>query len=97
MSVPVKIPTQAGGILGDVLRRLGLDSRMRETRAVLVWPEVVGPAAAARSRALACKGGRLVVEVESSPWMQELSCLSDEIKERLNERLDGEVVGDDWE
>jgi predicted nucleic acid-binding Zn ribbon protein len=85
-------PCRADTVLGDILKRLGIASRVRETRAVVAWPEVVGPAAAARSRALSCRSGRLFVEVDNSPWMQELACLSGDIRERLNARLSGEVV-----
>lgn len=91
-STRVKAPARAETILWDVLRRLGIDARVREGAAVVAWPEVVGPGGAARSRAVGCNAGRLVIEVENSPWMQELSCLSGEIRTELNRRLGEELV-----
>jgi len=88
----VKAPARAETILWDVLRRLGIDARVREGAAVVAWPEVVGPGGAARSRAVGCQSGRLVIEVENSPWMQELSCLSGEIRAELNRRMGEDLV-----
>lgn len=85
-------PQRAETVLWDLFRRLGIEGRVRESGAVIAWSEIVGPAAAGRSRAVACRSGTLVVEVSSSPWMQELSCLSDGIRAKLNQRLGGEWV-----
>lgn len=85
-------PERAEVVLWEVLRRLGLEERVREGRAVLAWSGAVGPAGASRSRAVVCKGGRLIVEVQSSPWMQELSCMKSEIRAALNRELGGDIV-----
>jgi predicted nucleic acid-binding Zn ribbon protein len=85
-------PERAEVVLWEVLRRLGLEERVREGGAVLAWKSAVGPAGASRSRAVVCKGGRLLVEVQSSPWMQELACMKSEIRAAINRELGGEVV-----
>ena len=87
-------PERAEAVLWDVLRRLGLADRVREGKAVLVWPGAVGPAGASRSRAVGCKGGRLLVEVENSSWMQELACMKSEIRGALNRELGEDLVKD---
>jgi len=85
-------PERAEVVLWDILRRLGLDERVREGGAVLAWPVAVGPGGASRSRAVVCKGGRLLVEVQNSPWMQELACMKSEIRAAINRELGGEIV-----
>jgi predicted nucleic acid-binding Zn ribbon protein len=76
-----------GPLLRNALRRLGLDRRMAEQRAVEAWPAVVGPEIAAHARAAGVREGVLFVEVESSVWMQELGLLRDGIAARLNAHL----------
>lgn len=85
-------PQRAETVLWEMFRRLGIEGRVRESGAVVAWDGVVGPAAAGRSRAVACQAGTLVVEVSSSSWMQELSCLSGDIRAKLNQELGGEWV-----
>jgi predicted nucleic acid-binding Zn ribbon protein len=56
-------------------------------RAVTEWPEAVGPRVARRARAVRCVEGALLVEVEGSAWLHELSLLKRDLARRLNERL----------
>jgi len=81
-----------GSLIGQVLRRLGLDRRFEEYRAVEIWPEVVGPAIAAQASAVEIRDGVLFVDVASNVWMQELGLLRNGIVERLNARLGGPRV-----
>ena len=81
-----------GPLVERLLRRLGLDRRLAEHRAVEAWSEVVGPAIAAQAQAVDIREGVLFVDVASNVWMQELGLLRDRIVERLNARLGAEVV-----
>ncbi|MBL0225410.1 MAG: DUF721 domain-containing protein [Geobacteraceae bacterium] len=82
--------------LGDVARQefsaLGLADRLREADIWKFWPEVVGPAVAARAMPLRIIKGTLTVAVSSGPWKQELGFLKGMIREKLNDRLGGDVV-----
>jgi len=84
--------------LGDVARQeftaLGLADRLREAGIWRLWPEVVGPTVAARAMPLRIIKGTLTVVVSSGPWKQELGFLKGMMKEKLNDRLGGEVVKD---
>ena len=84
--------------LGDVARQefsaLGLADRLREADIWKFWPEVVGPTVAARAMPLRIIKGILTVAVSSGPWKQELGFLKGMMKEKLNDRLGGEVVKD---
>jgi predicted nucleic acid-binding Zn ribbon protein len=81
-----------GPLLERLLRRLGLDRRLEEQRAVAAWAEVVGPAIAAQARAAAVRDGVLFVDVASNVWMQELGLLRDSIAARLNAHLGAPMV-----
>jgi predicted nucleic acid-binding Zn ribbon protein len=75
------------GVLPQVLRDLGLEGGLMGWRAVTEWPDAVGPRIARRARAVRCEEGTLLVEVEGSAWLQELSMLKRDLARRINERL----------
>ncbi len=79
-------------ILRDVVRDLGLGKKLNEQRAVVEWAEVVGERVAAHSRAMRVDGGRLLVEVDSSVWAQELSLMRRRILRDINERIGKGVI-----
>jgi predicted nucleic acid-binding Zn ribbon protein len=81
-----------GPLLSQILRRLGLDRRFAEQRAVETWAEAVGADIAAQSRAAGIRDGVLFVDVASNVWMQELGLLRENIVERLNQRLGAPLV-----
>ena len=84
--------------LGDIARQefsaLGLAERMREADIWRLWPDVVGPVVAARAMPLRIIKGTLTVAVSSGPWMQELRFLTAMMRDKLNERLGGDVVSE---
>jgi len=84
--------------LADVARQeftaLGLAERLREADIWRFWPEVVGPTVATRAMPLRIIKGVLTVVVSSGPWKQELGFLKGMMRDKLNDRLGGEVVKD---
>ena len=81
-----------GGTLRRVLEEAGLAAALRGWTAIELWPEVVGEAAARRSRAVRFESGRLVVEVDGPAWTSQLNYLKRTIVARLNARLGDEVI-----
>ena len=81
-------PASLRQLLPGVLRGLrgassGPVARIRE-----VWPELVGPAAAARTRVAAVEGGRVRVEVASAAVRHDLATFrAAEVLKGLQERL----------
>ena len=61
---------------------------------VLVWGDAVGPEAARRSRAVAYREGRLIVEVASSVWMQHLAAVKRTLVNRVNQAIGVPAVED---
>jgi predicted nucleic acid-binding Zn ribbon protein len=81
-----------GRILADVVRDLGLAKKMSEQRAVVEWPEIVGGKVAEHSRAIRVDRGRLLVEVDSSVWSQELTLMKRSILRRINDRIGRQAI-----
>ena len=78
-------PVQLGRVLGDLLQRSGLGTRVTQAQAVRDWATVVGPGIARVTEALWVNGaGELVVRVTTAAWRSELSLLAPELLSRLN-------------
>jgi predicted nucleic acid-binding Zn ribbon protein len=80
------------GVVGRLLRGLGLEDGLRGWRAVEQWSDTVGPRIARRTRAVEFRDGTLHVEVEGSAWMHEVGFLKRELIQRINARLGADVV-----
>ncbi len=63
-------------------------------RAVKEWPAAVGPRIARRARAVSFQEGTLVVEVEGSAWLHELSMLKPDLVRQMHRRLGSAHVRD---
>ena len=87
-------PPSAGSVLASLLERLEFRERLREYRVWNVWREVVGAYIADHAEPTRIEEGKLFVRVTTSTWMQELQCLKDEIRTKLNRRLGAPVVRD---
>jgi predicted nucleic acid-binding Zn ribbon protein len=82
------------GVLPALLRDLGLEAGIMGWRAVKGWPEAVGPQVARRARAVSFHEGTLVVEVDGSAWLQELSILRRDLVRQVNRHLGSQHVRD---
>ena len=82
------------GLLPELYQALGIAQTAEGWRAVAEWPAVAGARIAGRTRAVAFKGGTLIVEVEGSAWRHELGFLKPELVRNLNRHLGAEVVSD---
>lgn len=91
MAIPRK-PESVGSILQRLLRSLDLDRAVDEHRALALWPEAVGPALAAKTRAVAVLRGRLTVEAKSPVWANECRMMSPQIREKLNRTLGADAI-----
>jgi len=84
-----------GTLINNVLntcRNERPDSEM--TRIWALWDETMGVTIAENARPAAFKGQLLVVQVASSPWMQQLQFLKKDIIQKLNSALGKELVQD---
>jgi hypothetical protein len=90
MNRPEKLATA----MGAALRGLNLDQRMREGKAMALWPDVVGEVTAARTKPLYVNRGTMVVLVASSAWANQLNLLKPKLLQALAERCGPGVIKD---
>lgn len=74
-------------LLGDLRKKEPWGRRLFRHRVFRVWEAAVGGALARVARPAAVRGGRLVVEVRDSAWLQELKLRDKELLNRLKEAL----------
>lgn len=82
----LKRASAIGDLLIDLLRRQGLESKVKECRAWLAWDDAVGPQIAAHARPVRVRDGVLEVRVDQPVWMQQLQLLKPKILAKLNDR-----------
>jgi len=82
----------AGDVLQSVLRRAGIEEGFRRHSALLHWDDVVGRKIALRARPRELEGKTLLVDVDGSAWIHELSYLKDDILRELNHRVGGNAI-----
>lgn len=87
-------PEKLGRALNRALRALNMDARVKESRAMVLWPEVVGEVTAARTRPMHVNRGIMVVAVASSAWANQLNLLKSRYLEGLAALVGPEVIQD---
>ena len=87
-------PENIGSLLRAVIGDLGVGEKIAQAQAVLIWPEIAGPALAQRSRALRVRHARLEIAVPSAVWRTQLSFVKADLVKRINERVGSETVKD---
>ena len=87
-------PEKMDSILDRLIARMGITGRLEREKAVVFWEEAVGSSIARRAAAVSISGGRLVVAVENSAWLQELALMKESIIEKVNSRVGKPVVED---
>jgi hypothetical protein len=83
----MRAAARAGDLLEGLLSGWGLNDRLHQYRALMIWEEVVGPQIAARTRPEKIRDGVLEVCVDQPAWMQQLQLLKPQILGKLNARL----------
>ena len=83
----MKDPVPARDLIDKLLHGLGLDDRLNQYKALVIWNDVVGPQIAARTRPVRIRDSILEINVDQPAWMQQLQLMKPKILTRLNAEL----------
>jgi predicted nucleic acid-binding Zn ribbon protein len=83
-----------GRVLQNILEDQGVASNTRLSRIWEVWADAVGSHIAANAVPAAIKGKLLIVNAESSAWIQQLHFLKQEMIVKINRTLGEDLVID---
>lgn len=89
-----KQPETLGNILIDLLRKLGIESKVKEHEAILKWPKIVGERISDVTKAEKTVDGILFVKVKNNAWRNELLFLKRELLTKLDETIGVGVIKD---
>lgn len=87
-------PASISSVLQGMFDQHPMEKRLREGRIWLVWDEAVGEKIAAKAHPAKFHDGLLTVNVSSAPWLQQLTFLKSDIKNKINTLLGEELVVD---
>ncbi|MCL2029138.1 MAG: DUF721 domain-containing protein [Deltaproteobacteria bacterium] len=87
--------TPLSEIIGASLSRGFLHFTARRLRVFELWPQVAGPRDAARAKARFLEGGRLIVLVPGSAWLDRFTYKKADWLKRLNRELGPEAALED--
>ncbi len=90
----LKQAARAGDLVEKLLKGLGLNERLQQYRALIIWEEVVGPQIAARTRPIRIREGVLEVNVDQPTWRQQLQLMKPKILAQLNAELGKATIKD---
>lgn len=74
-------------ILKNIIGGIGAKGALTQEDVEKAWEEVVGKKAAAHSRPRSLRGSRLVINVDDSSWLYELTVRKKEILRKLSAEL----------
>lgn len=85
-------PERIGAVLDHSLKRFELGAQLDEYSVWPIWNDTVGKTIARNAQPEKIRNGTLFVKVSSPVWMQQLQFMKEMIREKLNQRLKGDVV-----
>lgn len=85
-------PETIGDVLRQTLQEQGMTGRLYETRAINLWPAIVGEEIAAFTSRPMIHEGLMTVHVRTAPLRQELNMSRSTLKRIINETLGRDVV-----
>jgi len=82
------------GVLKNIINGITKKGGLTEEDVRAAWEDAVGEAAAKHSKVRSLKGGRLVVNIDGSSWLYELTVQKKEIIKKIGEILKGNKIKD---
>ena len=76
-----------GIAIKDFLINTGLENGVKQQRAIIIWPKIVGSKIAENTIAELVDFNTLTIKVKNSTWRNELYLKKDIILEKLNKEL----------
>lgn len=78
--------------LRGAIESSGLEMKILEQNVIHGWESYAGKAVANVSAPISIENGTLWLSVQDAAWRQELSLRRDELRKRINEKLEVELI-----
>ncbi len=87
-----KEPEAVGDLLKAVLKKSGLEKKIREYDSLTQWPAIVGEKIAEQTAPVEIRNGVLFVQVKNAAWRTELAFFKDDIIQKINTHAGKRIV-----
>ena len=87
-------PESVGDILAKMVKKTPLGRKLDQARIWEVWPELATPSLAKHGRPQGVKEKTLIVEVDSTVWMNKYAYFKWDILKRVNRMAGRELISD---
>jgi predicted nucleic acid-binding Zn ribbon protein len=87
-------PKLLSDILAVTLKQLGLGAKIKQYEVLDSWDHIVGKQIAKISSAENIHDGKLFIKVKHSTWRNELLFLKKELIEKINKKMNQEIIKD---
>lgn len=88
------MPKTLESSLSTLLKKIGIDTRVKQYQALVTWPEIVGERISKISTAEKVTNGILFVKVKSSAWRNELVFMKKEILTKIDKKVGYGIIKD---
>lgn len=85
-------PESIGDLLRQTLEQQGMTERLLETRAIALWPSIVGDEIASQSSRPYVSNGVMTVHVRNASLRQELNMSRSAILRLINDNLGNQII-----
>jgi len=82
------------GVLKDILSRISKKGGATEEDVKAAWDDAVGQSAAKHCKIRSLKGGRLIVNIDGSSWLYEITVQKKDILKKLGQSLKSRKIKD---
>jgi len=85
-------PRLLGTLLKKFIKSNSIGNSIAGAKLLNKWERLLPPVFCNHSKPIGIKNGELLIEVDSSPWLNEFTFLKKEIKKRLNEAIEKDII-----
>ena len=87
-----KQPKTLSSFLDNLIEDKGWEEKLIEAKITDIWLEIVGESIAKNAKVIKLDDGVLTISTESSTWRNELRLRSDEIIDKLNKKINKDII-----
>jgi len=81
-------------VINSIVKNLGIENQLLESKAIVYWPKVAGPQIAENTKAEQVKDGKLFIKTKNDVWRNELLFYKTSLIKRLNEKIGKQIILD---
>ena len=87
-----KKPEKIDSVVKAIIKKLDSNSNPTSDRIIEAWIEIVGDKAGLHSKPVSLRKKKLIVNVNGSTWLYQLTLIKDELLKEMKKKFSGEKI-----